>query len=170
MAKYGISIDIRQGDDVPHGAILSGTGYVDWHETVASRATSDYARIPFGTLALVDGTYLIEPVRDDQMPRKPSSSKAHIVYKSRSHSFHKYDFSSSSTIIPSTPSLIITSTATSDNSSYSISNNDNNSTSDFQIQNHTAYRVSNDNADYDNNTAQYVTIFDPNINITGFCL
>lgn len=116
----------------------------------------------------MDGTYLIEPVKDDQMPRKPSSSKAHIVYKSRSHSFHKYDFSSSSsTIIPSTPSLITTSTATSDNSSYSISNNDNNSTNDFQIHNYTAYRVSNDNDDYGNNTAQYLTIFDPNINTTG---
>ncbi|KAL3982766.1 Thrombospondin type 1 domain family protein [Acanthocheilonema viteae] len=144
----------------------------------------------FGTLVLPDGTYLIEPVKDDQMPSKPSSSRAHIVYKSRSHSFHKYGFpSSSSTIIATTPFLTIAPTATFANS-YSTSNyrtnnnnnndnnnndnnnndnnddNNNNSINDVQTHNYTAYRISNDNANYDNSTAQYTTIFDPNINIT----
>uniref|UniRef100_A0A1I7W0P6 Pep_M12B_propep domain-containing protein n=1 Tax=Loa loa TaxID=7209 RepID=A0A1I7W0P6_LOALO len=277
MEKYGTSIDIRQDDGVLQGAMPSGMGYVDWHEIVASRATSDYARTPvieypkvnciyiscagssypnpitssfllhashasqspdkslpmlennrirpivqfmdsldttharmsrfvpdclysahvkgatessivnlcddsgglFGTLALPDGTYLIEPVKDDQMLSKPSSSRAHIVYKSRSHSFHKYGFSSSSSpIIATTPltttaTITTTTTATTPTTisanSYPTSNhrsNNNNSGNDVQIHNYTAYRISNDNANYDNNTAQYTTIFDPNINIT----
>uniref|UniRef100_A0A0R3RYP1 Pep_M12B_propep domain-containing protein n=1 Tax=Elaeophora elaphi TaxID=1147741 RepID=A0A0R3RYP1_9BILA len=135
----------------------------------------------FGTLALPDGTYLIEPVKDDQMPSKPSSSRAHIVYKSRSHSFHKYGFPSSSSAIiaitaTNTPFLTITPAVTSANS-YPTSNhssNDNNSDNDddnsvnaVETHNFTAYRTSNDNANYDNITAQYTTIFDPNINITA---
>uniref|UniRef100_A0A915PMP2 Peptidase M12B propeptide domain-containing protein n=1 Tax=Setaria digitata TaxID=48799 RepID=A0A915PMP2_9BILA len=66
----------------------------------------------FGTLALPDGTYLIEPVKDDQMPSKPSSSRAHIVYKSRSHSFHKYGFPSSSATSTTTTTTTATAATT----------------------------------------------------------
>lgn len=103
------------------------------------------------------------------MPSKPSSSKAHIVYKSRSHLFHKYDFlNSSSAIIATTPFLTITPTATSANS-YSTSNHrsTNDYSVDIQTHNYTAYHISDDYANYDNITAQYTTISDPNINITG---
>lgn len=48
-------------------------------------------KFQFGTLVLSNGTYLIEPVKSHQP--LPSSIKAHIVYKTRSHSFHDLYFS-----------------------------------------------------------------------------
>ncbi|VDO48265.1 unnamed protein product, partial [Brugia timori] len=58
MEKYGTSIDTRQGDDVPHGTMPNGTEYVDWHEIVASRVTSDYVRIPVIECPKVNYTYI----------------------------------------------------------------------------------------------------------------
>ncbi|VDM51165.1 unnamed protein product [Toxocara canis] len=60
-----------------------------------------YIPLQFGTLALPDGTYLIEPVEERYASgqlnggRSRWSHKAHLVYKSRSHSFHSYDYSTS---------------------------------------------------------------------------
>ncbi|MFH4973649.1 hypothetical protein AB6A40_000358 [Gnathostoma spinigerum] len=53
----------------------------------------------FGTLALPDGTYLIEPMDglSSATRRSASRHKAHLVYKSRSHSFHDYDYLSNFT-------------------------------------------------------------------------
>uniref|UniRef100_A0A0N5AKI1 Pep_M12B_propep domain-containing protein n=1 Tax=Syphacia muris TaxID=451379 RepID=A0A0N5AKI1_9BILA len=51
----------------------------------------------FGTLALPDGTYIIEPIEGHYLngSRKSASSgtrKAHLVYKARPLSFHSYDY------------------------------------------------------------------------------
>lgn len=47
----------------------------------------------FGTLALLDGTYIIEPIEGHRHKNNVLSHKAHLVYKSRSLSFHSYDYS-----------------------------------------------------------------------------
>lgn len=52
-------------------------------------------------------------------------------------------------------------------SDYKGNNNNNDSIDDVQTYNYTAYHISNDNANYDNDTVRYTTIFDPNTNITG---
>ncbi|VDN06884.1 unnamed protein product, partial [Thelazia callipaeda] len=127
----------------------------------------------FGTLALPDGTYLIEPVKDDfKKPRKASSSRAHIVYKSRSHSFHKYGSPSSSGIITTTPSLTIAAAAaaalysTNNNSNdYNDDNTDNHNSANGD--NHATYHISDEYIESDNNTAYYTTPFVPNIDTIG---
>uniref|UniRef100_A0A183DJT8 Pep_M12B_propep domain-containing protein n=1 Tax=Gongylonema pulchrum TaxID=637853 RepID=A0A183DJT8_9BILA len=100
----------------------------------------------FGTLALPDGTYLVEPVKDDQKQSKPSSSKAHIVYKSRSHSFHKCDFSS-----PSSSFAATTTTAATAASYLTVDNTANY----VETHNYTAYRITNDSINSDAITAYY---------------
>jgi hypothetical protein len=49
----------------------------------------------FGSLALPDGTYMIEPLSGltdpDSRTRRKKGRKPHLLYKARSHAFHRYD-------------------------------------------------------------------------------
>uniref|UniRef100_A0A914WUY0 Peptidase M12B propeptide domain-containing protein n=1 Tax=Plectus sambesii TaxID=2011161 RepID=A0A914WUY0_9BILA len=49
----------------------------------------------FGSLALPDGTYMIEPIGGladtDSRTRRKGGRKPHLLYKARSHAFHRYD-------------------------------------------------------------------------------